>query len=105
MRKSSNAYRQISIHILHRAQGGFCAICGRGISRMHEMVNLDHVWPKAMTRGVERTKGNILLAHRTCNARKGHRKPTGCEIVMLAAVNRTLGYAEDATQRFDLRFS
>ena len=97
--------RQIAIHVLHRAQGGFCAICGGKINRMHDMVNFDHVWPVARTRGVPRTKGNILLAHKQCNSRKGHQRPTGCEIIMLAAANRALGYCEDATRQFDRRLA
>ncbi|MGJ0236941.1 HNH endonuclease [Novosphingobium fluoreni] len=103
--KRLNIARQLAVHVLHRAQGGLCAICGRAVNRMHEMVNFDHVWPKAMLPGVERTKGNVLLAHTSCNAAKGARRPTGCEIIMLAAVNRALGYNEQATARFDRRFA
>lgn len=37
--------------------------------------------------------GNLVVAHRWCNNRKGNRTPTGCECLWLSVVNIRLGIA------------
>lgn len=62
---------------------------------------LEHVWPRAMgarewAQTVKSkfrrhgTRGNAVAAHARCNAKKGDRKPTGCEILTLELVNARL---------------
>lgn len=75
-------------------QGGRCVHCAGPLKfRAHESTDdafptFEHVIPRAMG-GVN--VGNRLAAHRVCNMRKGNSKPTGCEMVMLLAVNARLG--------------
>jgi 5-methylcytosine-specific restriction endonuclease McrA len=66
------------------AQGGFCGICG---SKLHKSPSFDHVVPRC--RGGTNA-GNRIVAHAPCNFRKGDRMPTGCELIMLEAVNARL---------------
>jgi 5-methylcytosine-specific restriction endonuclease McrA len=67
------------------AQGGFCGICG---NRLNRSPSVDHVVPRRRGGG---NAGNRLIAHVPCNFRKADRMPTGCELLMLAAVNDRLG--------------
>lgn len=69
---------------LLEAQGGFCGICGE---RLRRSPSVDHVVPRCHG---GRNDGNRIIAHVPCNFRKGDRAPTGCELVMLAAVNARL---------------
>jgi 5-methylcytosine-specific restriction endonuclease McrA len=66
------------------AQGGFCGICGE---RLRNSPSFDHVVPRC--RGGANA-GNRIVAHTPCNFRKADRMPTGCEVIMLAAVNARL---------------
>lgn len=79
-----------------RAQSLCCAICGRELvrDRMHWPDvgwSVEHVWPRR--RYAFWSRGNQLISHQLCNNRKGDRDPTGCEVLMLAAVNAQLGLA------------
>ena len=79
---------------LHRAQGGRCGLCGGRLRNMLS-VTLDHVLPKS--RG-GMLGGNVVAAHANCNLRKGDRMPTGCELIMLLAVNAVMGTPAPAGQ-------
>lgn len=83
---------------LTRLQGGLCALCGMPIllgakfgSRKGR--SIDHTWPLHRSGLVgprqppEGKFGNKVAAHGQCNATKGHRAPTGCELIWLMAVN------------------
>jgi hypothetical protein len=79
-------------------QGDRCVLCGlvlgprkpSHIGGVHARGwNVDHVWPRA--RYAYEHRGNLLVAHTICNDRKGDRDPTGCERIMLDAVNARLG--------------
>lgn len=83
--------------LIWRAQGQLCPICGLGLER--EWMNapepdrawsVEHVWPRRRYRFG--TIGNQLISHVECNNRKGDRLPTGCEQIMLAAVNAQVGH-------------
>lgn len=81
---------------LWKAQEGRCGICGGLLHRAlrlrdHEGWNLDHVWPRSRYSSLG-NRGNLLLTHRLCNARKSNREPTGCELVLLELVNARTGY-------------
>jgi 5-methylcytosine-specific restriction endonuclease McrA len=66
------------------AQGDVCGICG---IKLRRNPSFDHVVPRCRGGG---NVGNRIIAHVPCNFRKGDRMPTGCELVMLAAVNARL---------------
>lgn len=68
---------------LAELQGGRCYLCGEPF-RETDPATEDHVTPRA--RG-GRNDGNLLAAHKSCNARKGDRKPYPCELVYLRAIN------------------
>jgi 5-methylcytosine-specific restriction endonuclease McrA len=77
--------------VLLRSQLGLCGICGeplykRGIGA--EKPTTDHVF--CLSRGGPNRLGNMVAAHSRCNHKKADRRPTGCEIVMLMAVNNRL---------------
>lgn len=77
---------------LHTEQDGICSICGEVVNADPELDNgasLDHTIPRR--RGGDDRVGNLTMAHKLCNHRKGHRAPTGCECVWLLAVNARLG--------------
>lgn len=79
---------------LWKAQSGHCAICGEWLlrdERFHDDTgwNLDHVYPRS--RYTFGNRGNIVLTHIACNTAKADRDPTGCEIIVLHAVNATIG--------------
>jgi hypothetical protein len=73
--------------VLIELQDWFCPICG-GSLRVG-VLSVDHVWPRrGPGRGLQR---NHLAAHERCNHRKGARRPTGCELIWLEAINARLG--------------
>jgi hypothetical protein len=77
------------------AQGKCCSICGEKMvpaSMGHPAYGWtwDHVWPRARFDYCER--GNILVAHVTCNQDKKDRDPTPEEQKLLAKANVVLGY-------------
>lgn len=79
---------------LWKAQGKCCAICGARMVPAHYQHStrgwtIEHVWPRS--RYSFHNEGNLLVSHAECNNEKGDRDPTGCEIVLLASVNATLG--------------
>lgn len=81
---------------LWKAQDGRCAICGGRLirdERFHDDSgwNLDHVYPRSRY-GRLGNRGNLLLTHVACNTAKADRDPTGCEVIMLHAVNARLGH-------------
>lgn len=88
-------YKPVSPTVLRllKAQGSCCYLCGRKMVLGKQptsalAVTLDHVTPRALG---GKSSGNLLLSHRRCNQAKGHRRPTGCELVRLAEVNARLG--------------
>lgn len=74
------------VELLDHAQFDRCGICGKALlhGRGRKKRNLEHVWPKGL--GGLDEPGNLLTAHVRCNAEKGDRPPTGCQIIMLIAV-------------------
>lgn len=72
-------------------QAGVCANCGGPLSFEASHPNLrptfDHVTPRALGGSNHR---NRVAMHGICNARKADRAPTGCELLMLEAVNARL---------------
>ena len=68
------------------AQGGFCGICG---ARLRRSPTIDHVVPRS--RG-GKNMYNRIVVHNGCNFKKDNRMPTGCERIMLAAVNARMTY-------------
>lgn len=68
------------------AFGHRCGICGKKI-RLVADVTEDHVIPRSKG---GKTLRNVVPAHQPCNARKSNRDPTGCELIVLAAVNARL---------------
>lgn len=76
------------------AQRRHCPICGwpLELAQMREPLvgwSIDHVWPRRFR---FRDHGNMLIAHLACNNGKAARLPTGCELLMLVAVNAQLGW-------------
>ena len=81
---------------LWKLQQKLCGICGRLLlrdERFHDLWgwNLDHVFPRSRYRRLG-NRGNLLLTHIVCNGTKSDREPTGCEIILLHAVNVRLGH-------------
>ena len=81
-------------HALMRpVQGDICPLCNKPlpprVRGQKAATNLDHVYPLRFKRG---TTGNLLVTHTTCNLQKSDRYPTGCEIIMLTAVNAVCGW-------------
>jgi 5-methylcytosine-specific restriction endonuclease McrA len=91
------------------AQEGLCSICCQIlhprliISKFDDGWSFEHVFPKARYRHL---LGNLLIAHKRCNREKGARDPTGCEILLLHAVNAKLGrelaYRDEAPVKIEL---
>lgn len=84
--------------MLRRLQGEICPCCGMRLdpasSHRHVMSpTLDHVIPLAL--GGWDGPGNLLAVHMRCNNRKANRKPTGCELIWLLAINNRLGVKPD----------
>lgn len=75
--------------LLYAAQEGICALCGRPLEGPGPKHSLDHVIPHAL--GGKNALGNLVLSDDLCNRRKANDQPTGCEMVMLLAVNARLG--------------
>jgi 5-methylcytosine-specific restriction endonuclease McrA len=73
-----------------------CGICGQAISDLAD-VTYDHVVPQSRGGG---NYGNLVPAHSACNGAKADRMPTGCEKVMLAALNAKLGARLDVMAGF-----
>lgn len=87
--------RQGDLLSIWRAQGKRCAVCGvrmRPITMKHPTRGwtIEHVFNHASKRFY--ADGNRLVSHSECNNRKGDREPTGCEIILLHAVNARLGF-------------
>lgn len=78
-------------HKLHGLLRCRCALCWTPWAE-GERYTFDHVWPVGL--GGRRGPGNLLLAHERCNCAKGGRRPTGCELIMLAYVNDRLGLSD-----------
>ncbi len=77
--------------VLHWAQNGLCAGCGRSVNLSGRgpksratYPTFDHVIPKC--RGGARTLINGLLKHRGCNERRDDLPPTGCDRIWQALV-------------------
>lgn len=90
--------------VLHRAQNGRCHICGQQLPARWkpDKMSLDHVWPTSRAGHQDSFFGNTMIAHQNCNAlTKGNRRPTGCEIILLHAVNRRLGLPSHQTAVWD----
>lgn len=68
---------------LYAFQGGKCGVCGQSLGGA-KYLTLDHVFPRRWQFG---NVGNMVVAHHTCNQRKGGREPTGCEIIWLQVAN------------------
>lgn len=88
--------RMIIENRLWKAQDGRCAICGLHLLRDERFRddtgwNLDHVYPRSRY-GRLGNRGNLLLTHVACNTAKADRDPTGCEIILLHAMNARLGH-------------
>lgn len=88
--------RRHARQLLWEAQDGICACCDRLLLSRYrfplsgDQDTLDHVWPQGF--GGPDKLGNLVLLTRNCNNRKGGRWPTEQDVVMLAAVNRVLGW-------------
>lgn len=85
--------------ILHWAQDGLCAGCGRpmglsvrGPKSRATYPTFDHVVPKS--RGGGRVLINGLLKHRGCNEGRADRPPTGCDRVWQTLVRSRLESTE-----------
>lgn len=81
---------------LWKLQDGVCPICREPLLRDERFRddtgwNLDHVYPRSRYKRLG-NRGNVLLAHRVCNAAKADREPTGCEVTLLYAVNARMGH-------------
>lgn len=105
--RKHKAHRQIINRMAKRqywrAQDGRCGICGRPIRPAFgsPQLTFDHVWPKSRTAGAFFPDGNYVLAHQACNHAKADRRPTPCEVLLLHAVNRRLGFREHETRTWD----
>lgn len=89
------AGRRQKIAALRKAQRERCGACGGRVPPLDvycapvNRPTLDHVIPRAA--GGKGILGNLLVMHQRCNALKADRRPTGCELLMLAAANARLG--------------
>jgi 5-methylcytosine-specific restriction endonuclease McrA len=78
------------VQAMAAAQGGACFLCGEPLrfdADGPQQPTFEHVVPRS--RGGGNSK-NRLIAHRSCNLRKGSRMPNGCELILLDAVNARL---------------
>jgi hypothetical protein len=85
----------VEIRSIWAAQGKACAICGdrmRPVTIDHPTRGwtIEHVFCRSSRR--YEAEGNKLVSHAACNSRKADREPTGCEIILLHAVNAQLGF-------------
>lgn len=97
-----------------KAQDWLCAICGRPINKQARFggragLSIDHVFPlnrehvtrpNWRSRKPEWTAANHVAAHGQCNSVKGHRPPTGCELIWLLAVDARLNRQSIAETRW-----
>jgi len=95
--------------MLHWAQGGICASCGRTIGASGNRPRtrptyptFDHVISK--NRGGHRVLINGLLEHRNCNEMRDDLPPTGCDRVWQMVVIDRLA-SEDAKNRWGVILS
>jgi 5-methylcytosine-specific restriction endonuclease McrA len=75
------------------AQDDRCSLCGGHLDFSASgdgQPTFEHVVP--LSKG-GRNSGNRLAAHRKCNTRKSAAEPTGCELLLLEAVNARLAIA------------
>jgi len=106
MSNNNVTVKNIARFFMSKAQGNMCPVClGPFSMELHNhplAPNFDHVWPRKGGT-VERRGGwgNFLLTHTCCNEAKGDRNPTGCELLMLFAVNRAMGLPEYQTAKYD----
>jgi 5-methylcytosine-specific restriction endonuclease McrA len=86
-------FQRDEMRAAYRVQGGICAICGGRMPPLDDYhgnpPSREHVIPKSW--GGRDCLGNIVAAHHRCNMRKANRRPTGCELIWLQAVNARLG--------------
>jgi hypothetical protein len=81
--------------LVWEAQGKVCPLCDRPLIWARTLEHpdygwsIEHVWPRRYGYG---QVGNMLISHVSCNNRKGSRDPTGCELLILEAVNARLGF-------------
>lgn len=113
MAKGGSAVQRIAHSFMRRAywvaQRGLCPLCGKRLAKgtrprpNSTNLNWDHVWPRSRSaaHGELGHAGGLLLVHEKCNTAKGNRRPTGCEQLMLFAVNRAVGYAPHETALWD----
>lgn len=73
--------------VIRVAQNNLCAICGSPFGSIK--ATLEHVIPRS--RG-GKYPANLLVSHASCNQARGAAMPTGCLIIMLAAVNARCGW-------------
>lgn len=102
--KTAELCRDYAKTLLLVAQRGLCPICGQQLPERitANRLTFDHVWPRAGLKGQSEVNlGNILLTHRRCNGTKGHRRPTGCELIQLQTTNRRLGLPERLTAHWE----
>ncbi len=69
--------------LMEIAQGGLCFLCGKP---MGAQATDEHLVPRAY--GGADVTGNVVLAHRRCNALKGDRLPTPEEVERLVKQRR-----------------
>ena len=81
-------HEQIGTAVFLRAQRRICYLCGNVI-HLNDAKSIDHVFPLSIS---HLNIGNLLIAHRECDQRKGQRQPTPCEVIFLQIVNERLGY-------------
>jgi 5-methylcytosine-specific restriction endonuclease McrA len=83
--KRHRARRQRQRDMLHWAQGGICAGCGKPMAskgqakREPSYPTFDHVDPREL--GGLRSVANGLLKHRRCNDLRNNRLPSGCDLI------------------------
>lgn len=88
-------HRAAQRRALRWAQADICAGCGAHLPSGKRLPPLhpcfptfDHVIPRS--KGGERTLANGLLKHQRCNQERGHKPPTGCDLVWLDLVRTRL---------------
>ena len=91
----ASSHRIAQRRTLRWAQGSTCAGCGkhlpsaRRLKKQHpDYPTFDHVIPRS--RGGQNLLTNGVLKHRSCNAIRKDRLPTGCDMIWLAFVRARL---------------
>lgn len=93
-KKGAAAVTPTLMEVIAFMQHGRCVLCARALEfGIHPIYgdfrpSYEHVIPRSLG---GRNVGNRLVSHRRCNSAKGSAKPTGCELLMLLAVNARLG--------------